>query len=185
MPVTGDFTQPMTLPSALDGRPRVGFFPGSTIGNFGPEAAGSFLRAVRVLLGQGGSMIIGADLAKDEATLVAAYDDAAGVTADFNLNLLERANREIGADFDVSAFAHRAVWNPAASRIEMHLVSRKRQTVRLDGHAFDFEEGETLHTENSYKFTLSGFEALAASAGWRLERSWVTPAPEFAVFVLN
>jgi len=185
VPVTGDFTQPMVLPSHLDGRPRVGFFPGSTIGNFGPAAAAAFLRTVRILLGEGASFIVGADIAKDEAALVAAYDDAAGVTAAFNLNLLERANREIGADFDLDAFSHRAVWNPQASRIEMHLVSDKPQVVRVAGQAFLFAEGETLHTENSYKFTVAGFEALAASAGWRLGRRWLSPPPEFAIFVLD
>lgn len=185
LPVVGDFTQSMTLPHALDGRPRVGFFPGSTIGNFGPRAAAAFLHSVRFLLGEGASMIIGADIAKDAATLVAAYDDAAGVTAAFNLNLLERANREIGSDFDRSAFTHRAVWNSGEGRIEMHLVSTRPQVVRIDGRAFLFEAGETLHTENSYKFTAAGFEALAASAGWKLGRSWITPPPEFAVFVLD
>lgn len=184
-PVAGDFTQPMSLPAALAGRPRVGFFPGSTIGNFGPVGAGTFLRSVRVLLGEGARMIIGADLAKDEATLVAAYDDAKGVTAAFNLNLLARANREIGSDFDLSAFAHRAVWNAGDSRMEMHLVSRKPQVVRIDGRAFLFAEGESLHTENSYKFTRAGFEAMAASAGWRLGGSWVSPPPEFAVFLTD
>ena len=117
--------------------------------------------------------------------LEAAYDDALGVTAAFNLNLLARANREIGADFDLDGFSHRAVWNAAESRMEMHLVSRSAQTVHIDGRTFDFAAGETLHTENSYKFTRAGFEALAASAGWRLGRSWVSPPPEFAVFVLN
>ena len=184
-PVAGDFTQPMALPAAVDGRPRVGFFPGSTIGNFGPVGAAAFLRSVRALLGEGAGMIIGADLAKDEATLVAAYDDARGITAAFNLNLLARANREIGADFDLAAFAHRAVWNPRDSRMEMHLVSKKPQVVRIDGQGFLFAEGESLHTENSYKFTRAGFEALAASAGWRLDGSWISPPPEFAVFLLG
>ena len=183
--VAGDFTHPIALPAQVEGRPRVGFFPGSTIGNFGPVGAAEFLGAVRVLLGEGASMIIGADLVKDEATLVAAYDDARGVTAAFNLNLLARAKREIGADFDLGGFSHRAVWNTEESRMEMHLVSRMAQTVHIDDRAFDFAEGESLHTENSYKFTRAGFEALAASAGWRLGRSWVSPPPEFAVFVLN
>lgn len=183
--VAGDFTRPIALPAQVEGRPRVGFFPGSTIGNFGPVGAEQFLRAVRTLLGEGASMIIGADLVKDGQTLVAAYDDARGVTATFNLNLLARANREIGADFDLDGFSHRAVWNASESRMEMHLVSRSAQTVHIAGRAFDFAAGETLHTENSYKFTRTGFETLAASAGWRLERSWVSPPPEFAVFVLN
>lgn len=184
-PVVGDFTQPMTMPAAVAGRPRVGFFPGSTIGNFAPPAAASFLRAVRVLLGDDASLIIGADLVKDEETLVAAYDDACGVTAAFNLNLLERANRELGADFDLGAFAHRAVWNPVDSRMEMHLVSLKPQVIRLDGRGFLFGDGETLHTENSYKFTRVGFEALASAGGWRLGDGWVSPPPEFAIFLLR
>lgn len=184
-PVVGDFTQPMSLPAQVAGRPRVGFFPGSTIGNFGPQTAGAFLRSVRILLGEPASMIIGADLAKDAATLEAAYDDARGVTAAFNLNLLARANRELGADFDAGAFAHRAVWNAEESRVEMHLVSLRPQVVRIDGRAFLFSEGETLHTENSYKFTRAGFEALASSAGWALEGGWVSPPPEFAVFLIR
>ncbi len=183
--VAGDFTHPIALPAQVEGRPRVGFFPGSTIGNFGPVGAQQFLGEVRALLGEGASMIIGADMVKDGQTLVAAYDDARGVTAAFNLNLLARANREIGADFDLDGFSHRAVWNAAESRMEMHLVSRSAQTVHIDGRTFYFAAGETLHTENSYKFTRAGFEALAASAGWRLGRSWVSPPPEFAVFVLN
>ena len=184
-PVAGDFTHPIALPPEVAGRPRVGFFPGSTIGNFGPVGAVEFLRAVKALLGEGASMIIGADLVKDVDTLVAAYDDARGVTAAFNLNLLARANREIGADFDLAAFSHRAEWNAAESRMEMHLVSKSAQTVHIAGEAFSFSEDETLHTENSYKFTRAGFEALAASAGWRLGRRWVSPPPEFAVFILN
>jgi dimethylhistidine N-methyltransferase len=184
-PVAGDFTHPIALPPEVAGRPRVGFFPGSTIGNFGPVGAAEFLGAVKDLLGEGASMIIGADLVKDDQTLVAAYDDARGVTAAFNLNLLARANREIGADFNLDGFSHRAVWNAAESRMEMHLVSNAAQAVRIDGRTFTFAEGESLHTENSYKFTRSGFEALAGAAGWRLGRSWVSPPPEFAVFVLN
>lgn len=184
-PVAGDFTHPISLPDEVAGRPTVGFFPGSTIGNFGRDGAEVFLRTVRTLLGERASLIIGADIVKDRATLERAYDDAAGVTAAFNLNLLERANREAGADFDLDAFAHRAVWNEALERIEMHLVSLKPQVVRIAGQAFLFGEGETLHTENSHKFTEAGFEALAAAAGWRLGRSWISPAPEFAVFVLN
>lgn len=184
-PIAGDFTRPMTLPPLLDQRPRVGFFPGSTIGNFGPEAAREFLRQVRALLGEDAAFIVGADLVKDEDTLVSAYDDAEGVTAAFNLNLLERANREAGADFKPTAFMHRAIWDAAQSRIEMHLVSLIDQAVRIGGWHFRFEEGETLHTENSYKFTLDGFSALAAESGWTIGRRWVSPPPEFAVFLLR
>src|SRR5262249_53129769 len=153
-PVAGDFTRPLRLPSLAAGRPRIGFFPGSTIGNFTPEEARLFLRSVKALLGGEAMFIVGADLVKDEATLVAAYDDAQGVTAAFNKNLLARANRELGADFDLDGFAHKAVWNPARSRMEMHLVSLKAQVVRLgpNGSArrIAFAEGESIHTENSH-----------------------------------
>jgi len=184
-PVEGDFTREIDLPAELACRPRVGFFPGSTIGNFGPEGARRFLVEAKAQLGDGAELIVGVDLAKDEATLVAAYDDAAGVTAAFNLNLLARANREAGADFDLDAFEHRAVWNADESRIEMHLVSRRDQSVRVGGASFAFRAGESLHTENSYKFTVGGFEALAASAGWTTGRRWVSPPPEFAVILLR
>ena len=188
-PVAGDFTRPLRLPSLAAGRPRIGFFPGSTIGNFSPEEARLFLRSVKALLGKEAALIVGADLVKDEATLVAAYDDAEGVTAAFNKNLLVRANRELGADFDLEGFAHRAVWNAARSRIEMHLVSLRRQVVHLGEGAgaprVAFAEGETIHTENSYKFSVEGFSALAEASGWRLGRGWVSPRPEFAVFLLR
>lgn len=184
-PVAGDFTQRIALPDEIIDRPQVGFFPGSTIGNFGPAGASGFLRDVKDLLGEGAALIIGADMVKDERTLIAAYDDQQGVTAAFNLNLLVRANREVGANFDPKSFSHRAIWNAAESRMEMHLVSNLDQDVEVGGHAFRFAEGETLHTENSYKFTNSGFAELAASAGWRIARDWVSPPPEFSIFVLN
>jgi dimethylhistidine N-methyltransferase len=188
-PVAGDFTRPLRLPTVAAGRPRIGFFPGSTIGNFTPEEARLFLRSVKALLGGDALFVVGADLVKDEAVLVAAYDDAQGVTAAFNKNLLVRANRELGADFDLDGFAHKAVWNAQRSRIEMHLVSRRAQTVRLGDHAWarriSFAQGETIHTENSCKFTVDAFAALAEASGWRLARSWVSPAPEFAVFLLR
>jgi len=184
-PQVEDFTTALELPPETIGRPRVGFFPGSTIGNFNPQEAKAFLAGARRLLGAGASFILGADLVKDEATLVAAYDDAAGVTAAFNLNLLTRINRELDGDFDLSAFAHHAVWNPEESRMEMHLVSLQDQQVSVAGRLFGFEAGETLHTENSYKFTVEGLAALAAEAGWRLAQSWVSPAPAFAVVRLT
>lgn len=184
-PLAGDFTGPLDPPELLKGRPRVGFFPGSTIGNFEPEEARAFLRAVRMLLGPGAVFVVGVDLVKDAETLERAYDDAAGVTAAFNKNLLVRANGELGADFDLDAFAHRAVWNPARSRVEMHLVSLRDQVVSVAGRSFAFVEGETLHTENSHKFTPEGFEALAESAGWRKARAWTSTGPAFAVFLLK
>lgn len=184
-PLAGDFTRPLSLPQVAAGRPHVGFFPGSTIGNFTPPEARALLRSVRGLLGAGSTLILGVDLAKDEATLVAAYDDAQGVTADFNLNLLVRANRELGADFRLDAFEHRALWNAAESRVEMHLVSRCDQAVRVDGRRFSFRGGESVHTENSYKYTIEGMTALAASAGWRAERTWTSGEPAFAVMRLR
>ncbi|HYF22095.1 MAG TPA: ergothioneine biosynthesis protein EgtB [Caulobacteraceae bacterium] len=184
-PVAGDFTRPLRLPEAAAGRPRVGFFPGSTIGNFEPDEARLLLRSVKALLGGGAAFVVGVDLVKDEATLVRAYDDAQGVTAAFNRNLLVRANRELGADFDLERFAHRAVWNAGASRIEMHLVSVGEQSVTVGGRRFGFADGETIHTENACKFTVDGFSRLAESAGWRTARTWVSPEPEFAVFLLK
>jgi dimethylhistidine N-methyltransferase len=184
-PLAGDFTAQLTLPAAVSGRPKVGFFPGSTIGNFLPEQAVEFLQSVRRLLGPDAMLIVGADVVKDEATLLAAYDDAAGVTAEFNKNLLVRINRELGGDFGLDAFEHEARWNAGLERIEMHLVSRADQIVNAAGHAFAFKAGESLHTENSHKFTATTFAALAAQAGWQVAQQWFSPAPQFAVFGLT
>ena len=183
-PLAGDFTNAIELPEPAQGRPRTGFFPGSTIGNFDHAEAVAFLRAARRLLHSGAQFVVGVDLVKDEVVLVRAYDDAQGVTAAFNKNLLARANRELGADFDLDAFAHRAIWNGAESRIEMHLVSLRDQTVRVAGRTFRFAAGEAIHTENSHKFTPDGFSRLAEEAGWRTLRLWVSPEPAFAVFML-
>jgi L-histidine N-alpha-methyltransferase len=185
IPVAADFTRSFALPSSVLGRPRAGFFPGSTIGNFEPMEAEGFLRHAARILGTGAPFVIGVDLVKDAHILNAAYNDAEGVTAAFNLNLLARANRELGADFDLDAFAHRAFFNQAASRIEMHLVSRKRQTVRLLGHVFAFAPDETIHTENSYKYTLDGFTGLAGKAGWRSEAAWTDAERLFSVHMLR
>lgn len=184
-PLRDDFTNALRLPDATAGRPVTGFFPGSTIGNFTPEEAKRFLASARRLLGEGAAFLVGIDVVKDPAVLVAAYDDAQGVTADFNLNLLTRINRELGGDFDHAGFDHRAVWNPVESRMEMHLVSRVDQTARVAGRTFRFAAGETIHTENSYKFTVPGFADLARSAGWRLEQAWVSEDPAFAVVRLR
>jgi dimethylhistidine N-methyltransferase len=184
-PVAGDFTGPLTLPKATGGRPQVGFFPGSTIGNFTPAETRAFLASVKTSMGEGAAFVVGADLVKDPAVMVAAYDDAQGVTAAFNENVLARANRELGADFNLEAFGHNAVWNPTESRMEMHLVSLCDQVVHLGGQVIVFRKDETIHTENSYKFTPEGFAALAETGGWRLERRWISPAPEFAVFLLR
>jgi dimethylhistidine N-methyltransferase len=184
-PLVGDFTRPIDLPAAADGRPRTGFFPGSTIGNFPPDAAVDFLKAARRMLGEGSQFIVGIDLVKAEDVLVRAYDDARGVTAAFNLNVLERINRELSGSIDVAAFTHRAVWNAAESRMEMHLVSTKDQVMEIPGHRFAIAAGETVHTENSYKFTLDGFADLAGKAGWRVGAQWVSPDPTFAVLLLQ
>lgn len=184
-PIVGDFTQPFRIPAAAEGRPVIGFFPGSTIGNFGPEDAARFLADARTSLGGESRFLIGYDLVKEASTLEAAYDDAERVTAAFNLNMLTRANRELGADFDLSMFSHRAVWNARESRIEMLLVSGARQAVHIAGRSFHFDQGEGLHTETSYKYTEEGFAALALAAGWRVEQSWVSPPPRFGVVLLK
>jgi dimethylhistidine N-methyltransferase len=183
-PLLEDFTRAISLPAAAQGRPVTGFFPGSTIGNFTPREAESFLASARGLLGTGARFLVGIDVVKDEKVLVAAYDDALGVTAAFNKNLLARINRELGADFDLGAFAHRAIWNSDESRIEMHLESLRDQRVHVAGSVFAFAKGETIHTENSAKFTVERFAALAGKAGWTLEASWLSEKPAFAVVSL-
>jgi dimethylhistidine N-methyltransferase len=185
VPVVADFTQGIDVPDALAGKPVVAFFPGSTIGNFEPGEAVDLMRAVRRRLGAGARFIVGADQMKPIDVLLAAYDDAEGVTAAFNRNVLVRINRELGADFDVGAFEHRAVWNAAKSRIEMHLESSAAQTVTVAGQRFAFEAGETIHTENSHKFTPESFQALAERAGWAIEAQWISDAPAFGVFLLK
>lgn len=182
-PVIGDFMKPIALPDDVAAQPLLGFFPGSTIGNLTDEEAGAFLARACETLG-GGKLLIGIDLVKDSDTLVAAYDDAAGITAAFNKNLLVRMNRELHANFDVAAFAHRAVWNAQKHRIEAHLVSRREQTVTLGGHNFTLRNGETIHTENSHKYVLADFAARAATVGWSLEKVWQSASPEFAVILL-
>jgi dimethylhistidine N-methyltransferase len=184
-PLVEDFTRALELPAAARGRPVVGFFPGSTIGNFTPPEAQAFLAGARRLLGPGAGLLVGLDLVKPEADLLAAYDDRLGVTAAFNKNLLARMNRDLGADFDLEGFAHVATWNALESRIEMHLESLRDQVVEVAGRRFVFAAGETLHTENSYKFTLAGFAALAAEAGWRAERDWTCVRPAFAMAALR
>jgi dimethylhistidine N-methyltransferase len=184
-PVAADFTKPFDLPLGVRKLARVGFFPGSTIGNFEPLAAVAFLRNAARILGGNASLIIGVDLVKDERVLNAAYNDKAGVTAAFNLNLLTRINREAGGDFDVSTFSHRAFFNTARERIEMHLVSKKRQRVTVGDHVFEFAPGETIHTESSYKYSPAGFRDLARQAGWLEEALWTDDAGNFSVRVLK
>lgn len=185
-PICADYTRPFALPPAPPGiAVTAGFFPGSTIGNFDPAAAEAFLARAARLLGPGAAMIVGVDLPKDRAILEAAYDDAAGVTAAFNLNLLTRINRELGADFDPEAFAHRAIWNAEESRVEMHLVSRTEQTVRIGTHRFAFREGETIHTENSYKYAPDAFATLARQAGFTPAALWTDPDTLFSIHALT
>lgn len=184
-PVAADFSRPFALPALTCGaRRRVGFFPGSTIGNFEPEAALHFLKNAARLL-DGGGLLVGVDLAKDPAILHAAYNDAAGITAAFNKNLLARANREFGADFDLSRFYHWACYNPLRQRIEMYLISAARQNVKIAGHVVSFTEGEAVHTENSHKHTVEGFRALAAAAGFTPRAVWCDPARLFSLHWLD
>src|SRR3984885_11997899 len=171
-PVIADFTQVFAIPAPITALPRVGFFPGSTIGNFEPHEAAKFLRHAGDMLGAGAVLIIGVDLVKDMKVLCPAYNDAEGVTAKFNLNLLARINRELGANFDLTAFEHHACYNPEHGRIEMYLASTKRQKVRVNGKALTFRAGETIHTENSYKYTLDAFAALAQGSGWSKIKIW-------------
>jgi dimethylhistidine N-methyltransferase len=185
LPIAADFTKPFDLPGALEGRPRVGFFPGSTVGNFEPLEAAAFLHNAAHILGPDATMIVGVDLIKDKKVLYEAYNDAAGVTAKFNLNLLTRINRELDGDFDLSAFEHHAIYNGELHRIEMHLASRKAQRVRVRGRAFAFRAGETIHTENSYKYTVDGFAVLARGAGWASRAVWTDERQYFSVHALG
>jgi dimethylhistidine N-methyltransferase len=184
-PQIDDFTRVVTLPAQANGHTRVGFFPGSTIGNFTHEQAVDFLQGAHEVLGPNAHFIVGVDLVKDPTTLVAAYDDAEGVTARFNKNLLTRINRELSGDFNVDAFEHLAVWNAEQACMEMHLVSQVEQVVKVAGHSFHFAAGERLHTENSHKFTVNSFTALAAQAGWTVSEHWISEAPEVALFSLQ
>lgn len=184
-PVLGDFEHLASLPDDLPRGRRIGFFPGSTIGNLEPADAERFLADARRMLGQGALFILGVDLVKDPAVLVAAYDDAQGVTAAFNRNVLVRANAELGADFDVEAFDHRAVWNADRSRMEMHLAATAPMTVRIGDRRFAFLAGETIHTESSRKFTRDSVEAMVGHAGWTIERFDVSPAPSVALALLR
>ncbi|GHD63462.1 L-histidine N(alpha)-methyltransferase [Jeongeupia chitinilytica] len=184
-PIAADFTTEFALPAAAGSRAKAGFFPGSTIGNFEPHEAEHFLACAAHTLGPGSAFIIGVDLEKPVETLHAAYNDAAGVTARFNLNMLERMRRELDAQLDPQGFRHHAFYNSAACRIEMHLVATQPQRIRVDGHTFDFETGESIHTENSYKYTQTRFAALAARAGWRVEASWTDPQGLMSVQALR
>jgi dimethylhistidine N-methyltransferase len=185
MPVLGDFSRPLALPRDIAGRPKLGFFPGSTIGNLTDGEAVELLASMRAILGEDGTLIIGADLKKDVRRLIAAYDDAEGVTAAFNLNLLHRANRELGADFDLDRFSHLATYDVRHGRIDMQLVSRVAQIVSVLGHQFRFAAGERIHTEHSHKYDIEGFHALAGRAGWHAQDVWMDAERLFSVHVLS
>jgi dimethylhistidine N-methyltransferase len=180
-----DFTHPVRLPNEFADMPRLGFLPGSTIGNFEPAEAQRFLVQLRETLGSRARLLIGVDLRKDPAVLIPAYNDKAGVTAAFNLNLLVRLNREADADFDLDAFSHRAIWNPTDSRIEMHLISRRQQVVRIARKTIRFAANETIHTENSYKYTIEDFVALTNLAAWRACKVWTDNGGLFSVHLLE
>jgi dimethylhistidine N-methyltransferase len=183
LPITADFTQPFDLPASVPVT-RVGFFPGSTIGNFEPHEAATFLRNTQPILGRGATLIVGTDLQKDSRILNAAYNDAARVTEAFNLNLLQRINRELDGTFDLQSFEHHAFYNRERHRIEMHLASNKRQKVRVAGEAIEFRAGETIHTESSYKYSADSFNALARGTGWTPVASWSDPNGYFCVHAL-
>jgi dimethylhistidine N-methyltransferase len=184
MPLVADFTLPLTVPPMADGGRRAGFFPGGTIGNFRPSAAQALLRRMREHL-PGGGLLIGVDLVKDPAILHAAYNDAAGVTAAFNKNLLARANRELGGEFALDAFAHYAPYNPQSQRIEMYLVSLKRQSVAVAGETVHFAAGEAVHTEDSHKYTIESFREMAARAGFSPRAVWTDEQRLFSIHWLE
>lgn len=180
-----DYSGEFEIPDLPGHLPRVAFFPGSSIGNFEPDDARSFLERVARHLGTDGKLLIGVDLQKDSAILHAAYNDTRQLTATFNLNLLERINRELDADFDLQCFEHHAFFNQQAGRIEMHLVSRVEQRVMVAGQPISFAAGESVHTENSYKYTVAGFQRLAGESGFVAERVWTDPQQLFSVHCLR
>jgi dimethylhistidine N-methyltransferase len=183
LPVAGDFTRPLALPAAVAGRPMIGFFPGSTIGNLAHAAAVDLLRAFRETLGSDARLVIGIDTRKHPRLLEAAYDDAEGVTAEFNLNLLHRINRDLGGTVPVDAFEHRAVWNDGLGRIEMHLAATRDVTFAAAGRRFAMRMGETIHTENSHKYTTEEARLLARAAGWDPLAAWTDAKGLFALHV--
>ena len=185
LPLCADFTRPLALPACRKvAARRVVYFPGSTLGNFAPEAALALLRQTAVLCGCDGGLLLGIDLQKDPLVIEAAYNDRRGITAAFNRNILVRINRELGADFDIKQFAHRAFYNAAQGRIEMHLVSRRDQVVYVGGVPFVFAKGESIHTENSYKYSLPALTDLAEAGGFAVERIWTDARQYFSVAYL-
>jgi dimethylhistidine N-methyltransferase len=183
-PVVGDFSYPVAIPSDLAARPSTGFFPGSTIGNLTPAEAVRLLRVFKATLSAGGRLIIGIDLKKDARKLVLAYNDSTGVTAAFNLNILARINRELDSAIDLSRFRHEAIYDPREGRIEMHLISTADQSVMISGRRFHFGAGESIHTENSYKYSVEQFRDVARAAGWTPARVWTDEDRQFSVHEL-
>jgi dimethylhistidine N-methyltransferase len=180
-PVEADFTNNVELPAAIEGLPRLGFFPGSTIGNFIPQSATDLLRHFRQTLGTGAKLLIGMDRVKPIDRLIAAYDDPEGVTAEFNLNLLRRINRELGADIPIDAFRHQARWNDMLGRIEMHLVAMRDVDFEIEGRRFAFAKGKSIHTENSHKYGSRGARLLLLAGGWTPLAEWTDPDQDFAL----
>jgi dimethylhistidine N-methyltransferase len=188
LPVTADICKPFELPGeAKKALARVGFFPGSTIGNFEPHEASAFLRNAANILGHGSVLVVGVDLIKSADVLNAAYNDAEGITAQFNLNLLTRINRELGGTFRLDTFEHHAFYNCEHHRVEMHLASLKRQKVKVVGDTIDFRAGETIHTENSYKYSIESLSALARGVGWLPATAWTDSRKYFSIqtFILG
>jgi dimethylhistidine N-methyltransferase len=183
--ITADFSHPLSIPAYRGNARRVVYFPGSTIGNLRPEEAQAFLKMTRGQVGARGAMLVGVDLKKDANVLHAAYNDARGVTAAFNLNLLERINRELSGDFDLRRFAHYAFYNPMAGRIEMHLVAREAHAVNIGNYRFSFARGESIHTENSYKYSVEEFQSLASNAGFKASKLWTDARNWFGLFGLT
>jgi dimethylhistidine N-methyltransferase len=183
--ICADYTQPLQLPDLQPRRRLTGFFPGSTIGNLEPDEARTFLRTWAGQLGADGLMVVGVDVRKDASVVLPAYDDAQGVTARFSLNVLARANRELGADFDLAAFRHTPEYDEAAGRLSIHLTSLRRQTAHVGSETFDFGQGERLHVEDSNKYAPEAFQALAHSAGYAPEALWTDPAGLFSVHMLR
>ena len=182
-PVEADFMRPLTLPAAVADAPKLGFFPGSTIGNLVPRTAVDLLRAMKQTLGDGSRLVIGMDRTKPVEVLLAAYDDAAGVTAEFNLNLLRRINAELGGDIPVEAFRHRAIWNDAMSRIEMHLEAVRDVDFAVAGKRFAFSAGATIHTENSHKYGYRDSRLLLRAAGWGVVHEWTDEREYFSIIL--
>ncbi len=182
-PVEADFMRRVELPDQVTGLPKLGFFPGSTIGNMVPRTAVDLLRSMRETLGTGALLLIGMDLIKDEATLISAYDDEAGVTGEFNLNLVRRINRELDADIPEDALAHEARWNDDYARVEMHLVARRDIRFSIADKCFVMHEGETIHTENSHKFTRRTSNLLLQAGGWDIEERWLDEKERFSLIL--